>query len=93
MTRKEYEKNLRELRDEIELLRNKERDLRHDYGIECLERSGYHIGDRMEINGIMGEIVDTDMVGDIYAAFKKVKKDGTISPFACHYLRIKLKEE
>ena len=92
MTKKEFNARQTALRDEIARLKQQEIDLRQQYGLECLERSGYHIGDRVTIDGVTGEIVGIDFCVGPYAAYKRVKKDGTLSSLGCNYLATKLAE-
>lgn len=93
MNRKEFEAQRELLRKEIQRISNKEKELKERYGKECLERSGYRIGDRVTIDGVTGEITGVEISWCVYARCNRVRKDGTLSSQTCHFLRIKLTEE
>lgn len=57
MNRRQFQDILRSKRDEIGKIENEIRDIERQYALDCLSRSGYSIGQRIDYNGKEYEIV------------------------------------
>jgi single-stranded DNA-specific DHH superfamily exonuclease len=89
MTYKEFEKQDKEYREKIRLLKEEQKRLEQSYCIEAMEKAGYHIGDIVtNEKGEKGIIVGVELVARFYprTIVAKMRKDGTRSQVTSYSL-------
>ncbi len=94
MTREEFIKEKDVLTEKIREIEQEILKLREKYFMEVLERNGYHIGQRITIEGKEYEIYNVDRASAFpYVLGHPIKKDGTPSKNVVWITRLHLKED
>lgn len=94
MTRKEFTKEKDVLTEKMREIDQEILKLRKKYFMEVLECNGYHIGQRIAIEGKEYEIYDVNGTSAFpYVLGRPIKKDGTPSKKVKQIFELHLKED
>lgn len=94
MNRKEFESQLKEIRQAIQELEEREIELKEAYGLEVLQRNGFKPGDIVTSkDGRRGVIIRVEFAVSPRAVVNPIKKDGTPSIMSYWSMGFYLKEE
>ena len=80
MTKKIYDDEIARLTGKVNEYKKKIKELRRAWFIEILEYNGYHIGQRITVNGQEYEIADVDTDSSVlWVLGYRIKKNGEAS--------------